>query len=647
MQIDPIPVTYAELLPGLLKKNLVQTRAPSPVPEKLPAWYRLDQTCDFHQGGRGHNIENCYNFKYAVQKLINDKKITFTNSAPNVQTNPLPNHGTTTVNMIEDCQKTRLILDVQHIRTPLVPIHTKMCQTSLFEHDHAAYEVCLLDPQGCQKVKDDIQGLLDQGELVVERKCDDVCVITSEEPLEIFYDSRKSVAAPLVICLPGPMPYASEKAIPYKYNATMIEDGREVPIPPLPSVGNVAEVSRVLRNGRIVPVVLPKKASAPVIEETQAKDPSAVKDIGQSSGTNANSEIDEVLKLIKKSEYKVVDQLMQTPSKISIMSLLLNSDAHKEALMKVLEQAFVDYDVTVGQFGGIVGNITACNNLSFSDEELPKEGRNHNLALHISVNCKTDTLSNVLIDTGSSLNVMAKTTYDQLSYKGTPLRRSEVMVKAFDGSRKDVHGEVDLPITVGPQIFQITFQVIDIRASYSCLLGRPWIHKAGAVTSTLHQKLKFVHNGKLITVNGEEALLVSHLSSFSFIKADSVEGTSFQGLAVEKANTKKSEASISSLKDAQSIVQAGGSASWGKLIELPENKRREGLGFSPSTDLPWNVVVPARDTFHSAGFINALSEANDIIEDNPEGIPRSFVTHGGSSRNWVAVDVPFVAHLSK
>ena len=81
------------------------------------------------------------------------------------------------------------------------------------------------------------------------------------------------------------------------------------------------------------------------------------------------------------------------------MSLLLNSEAHRNALMKILDQAFVNHDVTVGQFDGIVGNITACNNLSFSDEELPEEGRNHNLALHISVNCKTDALSNVLVDT--------------------------------------------------------------------------------------------------------------------------------------------------------------------------------------------------------------------------------------------------------
>jgi len=197
-----------------------------------------------------------------------------------------------------------------------------------------------------------------------------------------------------------------------------------------------------------------------------------------------------------------VDQLFETPSKISIMSLLLNSDAHREALMKVLNQAYVDHDVTLGQFGNIVGNVTACNNIGFNDEDLAAEGKNHNLALHISVNCKSDSISNVLIDTGSSLNVMLMATLKKLSYPGIQLRATSVLVRAFDGSRKSVLGDVDLPIDVGPHEFKVTFQVMDIPASYSWLLGRPWIHEAGAMTSTLHQKLKFVSHGKLITVNG-------------------------------------------------------------------------------------------------------------------------------------------------
>jgi len=150
-------------------------------------------------------------------------------------------------------------------------------------------------------------------------------------------------------------------------------------------------------------------------------------------------------------------------------------------------------------------------------------------------------------------------------------------------------------------------------------------------------------------VNGEGALLVSHLSAFSFIGADSIEGTSFQGLAMEEEGTKKSEAFISSLRDAQKVIQAGGSASWGKLIELPENKHREGLGFSPSTDLSKTRAVyePVRGTFHSFRFIHSLSEANAISEDSSEEAPQSFVTPGGVSHNWVTKDVPFIAHLSK
>ena len=98
-------------------------------------------------------------------------------------------------------------------------------------------------------------------------------------------------------------------------------------------------------------------------------------------------------------------------------------------------------------------------------------------------------------------------------------------MKAFDGSRKTLIGEVDLAIKIRPCLFQITFQVMDIHPAYSCLLGRMWIHEAGAVTLTLHQKLKFVKNGKLVIVGGEQAMLVSHLSSFSYIDADKAEGT--------------------------------------------------------------------------------------------------------------------------
>ena len=125
--------------------------------------------------------------------------------------------------------------------------------------------------------------------------------------------------------------------------------------------------------------------------------------------------------------------------------------------MRVLDQAFMENDMPLEQFSSVVWNITSCKNLTFSDDELPNEGRNNNLALHISMSCKNDSLSNVLIDNGSALNVIPRSTLMKLKYQGTPMCPSGIIVKSFDGSRKLIIGEVDFPIHIGPHLFQITF----------------------------------------------------------------------------------------------------------------------------------------------------------------------------------------------
>lgn len=84
------------------------------------------------------------------------------------------------------------------------------------------------------------------------------------------------------------------------------------------------------------------------------------------------------------------------------------------------------------------------------------------------------------------------------------MKPSELVVRAFDGSRRMVFGEVDLPTKIGLYTFFITFYVMDIYPAYSCLLGRPWIHSTEDVTSTLHQRLKLLANNKLVVFEGYE-----------------------------------------------------------------------------------------------------------------------------------------------
>lgn len=72
------------------------------------------------------------------------------------------------------------------------------------------------------------------------------------------------------------------------------------------------------------------------------------------------------------------------------------------------------------------------------------------------------------MDTSSSLNDMPMTTLVKLN---TFIKASTLVVKSFDGSRRMVIGEVDLPIVVGPHTFMTTFQVMGINLGYRCLLG--------------------------------------------------------------------------------------------------------------------------------------------------------------------------------
>ena len=88
------------------------------------------------------------------------------------------------------------------------------------------------------------------------------------------------------------------------------------------------------------------------------------------------------------------------------------------------------------------------------------------------------------------------------------------------GQKTDVIGEIELVLTIGSVDFAVNFQVLDINASYNLLLGRPWVHRAGAVPSTLHQMIKFEHDRQEVIVHGEGDLSIYKDSSFPFINAD-------------------------------------------------------------------------------------------------------------------------------
>ena len=110
--------------------------------------------------------------------------------------------------------------------------------------------------------------------------------------------------------------------------------------------------------------------------------------------------MEEIFKIIKKSDYNVVEQLGQTPSKISMLALLLCFEAHAKDLVKFLKTYHVPQETFVDQFEDCVASLTADNSLGFSDADLTPRARKHNDALYVSIQCRGTTLPPVLVDTG-------------------------------------------------------------------------------------------------------------------------------------------------------------------------------------------------------------------------------------------------------
>nr|KYP46635.1 hypothetical protein KK1_031729 [Cajanus cajan] len=290
-------------------------------------------------------------------------------------------------------------------------------------------------------------------------------------------------------------------------------------------------------------------------------------------------------------------------------------------------------------------------------------------------------LARVLVDNGSSLNVMPKATLAKLPYDGSYIKPSTMIVRVFDGSRREVINEISLPIQIGPLTFEVVFHVMDIAPAYSCLLGRPWIHCARVVPSTLHQKLKFIVDDTLIIVLAEEDLLVSKPSSTPYIEvAKEALETSFQGLEIANVsygkNIVKPQPSGASMMVAKTMLGSGYQHGCGlgrdaqgpsQFPELIDNKDRFVLGFKPSKAYKWRVVyekrerrlamlenreakidgVPIcdlRESFWSVGFEFPNSIAlveQDFHEEEQASLVRACPLNM-ELNNWEIVEVPVV-----
>ena len=67
-------------------------------------------------------------------------------------------------------------------------------------------------------------------------------------------------------------------------------------------------------------------------------------------------------------------------------------------------------------------------------------------------------------------------------------------------------GQIKLPVQTGSDVFEVDFIVVDAFSPYTAIMGRPWLHSLGAVSSTLHQKVKYHSEGQVLEIVGSQSM---------------------------------------------------------------------------------------------------------------------------------------------
>ena len=58
----------------------------------------------------------------------------------------------------------------------------------------------------------------------------------------------------------------------------------------------------------------------------------------------------------------------------------------------------------------------------------------------------------------------------------------------------------------GTNVVEVDFIVVDSFSPYTAIMGRTWLHSLGAVSSTLHQKIKYPSGGQVLEIVGSQSM---------------------------------------------------------------------------------------------------------------------------------------------
>ena len=138
--------------------------------------------------------------------------------------------------------------------------------------------------------------------------------------------------------------------------------------------------------------------------------------------------------------------------------------------------------------------------ITFSDSDLVGCLHPHDDPLVVRVVVANKTVHRVLIDNGSSVDIIFESVFDKIGIGREKLDPINTHLRGFSGEKVLPLGLIQLILTLGDPPCQATttarFLVVDAPSAYNMLLGRPSLNAIKAIPSAYHMMIKFP------TVNG-------------------------------------------------------------------------------------------------------------------------------------------------
>ncbi|XP_030929588.1 uncharacterized protein LOC115955558 [Quercus lobata] len=96
-------------------------------------------------------------------------------------------------------------------------------------------------------------------------------------------------------------------------------------------------------------------------------------------------------------------------------------------------------------------------------------------------------------------------------YRGLNLKPKDLTVYdsplvSFDRKVIIPKGQIRLPVQAGLEVVEVDFIVVDAYSPYTAIVARSWLHALGAVSSTLHLKLKYPLGDRIEEFMGSQSM---------------------------------------------------------------------------------------------------------------------------------------------